>query len=260
MGCKCSKSESPRYGHVPTLLTKQSREPAESLPADQKAVSCHASEGSRWHSELVSVSSELREKLQDPHFVACRCDLDGSGDMDPHELKQAARVYGISPSCKDHGHQQMAQQLPISKEDFADMVASHSQGSGHEAVAMFLVEYGADVKAAANKGSTALMGAARGNHETIVKFLLEKSADVKAASSDGWTALMYAARYSNETMVKLLLENSPTLPCSDISQSWEILGCSCWSGGTPWALAVVLVVVMAMAKALVKALVKALAK
>eukprot|EP00438_Fugacium_kawagutii_P020057 Skav201037 [mRNA] locus=scaffold3386:200977:205965:+ [translate_table: standard] len=132
MGSECSKSESPRHEHLPTLLTEQSREPAELLPGAkkvEKAVSCHASEGSRWHSELVSVSSELREKLQDPHFVASRCDLDGSGNLDPHELKQAARVYGISLSCKDQGHQQMAKQLRISKEDFAEMVASRSQGS-----------------------------------------------------------------------------------------------------------------------------------
>eukprot|EP00438_Fugacium_kawagutii_P020060 Skav201040 [mRNA] locus=scaffold3386:239568:241443:+ [translate_table: standard] len=132
MGSECSKSEPLRHGHLPTVLTEQSRESAELLPGAkkvEKAVSCHASEGSRWHSELVSVSSELREKLQDPHFVASRCDLDGSGDLDPHELKQAARVYGISPSCKDQGHQQMAKQLRISKEDFADMVASRSQGS-----------------------------------------------------------------------------------------------------------------------------------
>ena len=36
---------------------------------------------------LLQVSSGLREKLRDPHFVAARCDLDGSGDLDAHELK-----------------------------------------------------------------------------------------------------------------------------------------------------------------------------
>ena len=97
----------------------------------EKIVSCHDSEGSKWHSELLSVSSELREKLQDPQFVASRCDLDGSGDLDPYELKQAARVYGISPSHEDHGSaaQQMAGQSRISKEDFANMVAFQSQES-----------------------------------------------------------------------------------------------------------------------------------
>ena len=75
-----------------------------------------------------AVVCELRvEGETDPQFVASRCDLDGSGDLDPHELKQAARVYGISPSCEDHGS--AAGQLRISKKDFAHMVASQSQGS-----------------------------------------------------------------------------------------------------------------------------------
>ena len=132
MGCRCSKSESPRHDRhaLPTLLKEQMREPRE-FDKIHRVVSCHASQGSKWHSELVSVSSELKEKLQDPYFVASRSDLDGSGDLNPHELKQAARVYGISPSHEDHGSagQQMAGQSRISKEDFADVVASQSQGS-----------------------------------------------------------------------------------------------------------------------------------
>eukprot|EP00438_Fugacium_kawagutii_P029277 Skav207055 [mRNA] locus=scaffold709:159303:159707:+ [translate_table: standard] len=124
MGGNCSKSETPqslRHGSRPTLLTgRRPREPN---------VSCHASEGSKWHLELVSMSNELKVKLQDPQFVATRCDLDGSGDLDLHELKQAARVYGMSDldSSGDHGRslqQIMAGRSRISKESFADMVAS----------------------------------------------------------------------------------------------------------------------------------------
>ena len=99
-------------------------------------VSCHASEGSKWHSELLAVSADLKEKLQDPQFVATRCDLDGSGDLDPHELKQAARVYGISFSGSsaendDDGSVDlellMDGQPRISKERFAEMVASQQR-------------------------------------------------------------------------------------------------------------------------------------
>eukprot|EP00438_Fugacium_kawagutii_P010185 Skav207401 [mRNA] locus=scaffold1677:13927:14733:- [translate_table: standard] len=133
MGCNCSKSESPeslRHGSRPTLLTGQVR-PREPKRHEQTEVrvSCHASEGSRWHLELLSVSKELKVKLQDPQFIATRCDLDGSGDLDFHELKQAARVYGMSDldSSGDHDRslqQIMAGQSRISKESFADMVAS----------------------------------------------------------------------------------------------------------------------------------------
>ena len=97
---------------------------------DDVEVSCHASAGAKWHLELLAVSAELKQKLQDPQFVATRCDLDGSGDLDAHELKQAARVYGISQSGSSENHginpRLMAGQR-VSKESFAEMVAS--QGS-----------------------------------------------------------------------------------------------------------------------------------
>ena len=94
---------------------------------DDVEVSCHASAGAKWHLELLAVSAELKEKLQDPQFVATRCDLDGSGDLDAHELKQAAKVYGISQSGSSENHganpRLMAGQR-VSKESFAEMVAS----------------------------------------------------------------------------------------------------------------------------------------
>ena len=71
---------------------------------DDVEVSCHASAGAKWHLELLAVSAELKEKLQDSQFVATRCDLDGSGDLDARELKQAARVYGISQSGSSENH------------------------------------------------------------------------------------------------------------------------------------------------------------
>ena len=93
-------------------------------------VSCHASAGSKWHLELLAVSADLSEKLQDPQF--CR-DLDGSGDLDPYELKQAAQVYGISfsGSGDDTGSVDlrvlMDGQPRIGKERFAEMVASRQR-------------------------------------------------------------------------------------------------------------------------------------
>eukprot|EP00435_Cladocopium_sp_Y103_P070755 s254_g36.t1 len=149
MGCSCSKSalEPRRPPGLPTLLgavPKHSRESSDpkgdkhvekAQEAERVEVSCHASAGAKWHLELLAVSAELKQKLQDPQFVATRCDLDGSGDLDAHELKQAARVYGVSHSGSSgnyHGHTNprplMAGQQRVSKESFAEMVASQ-QGS-----------------------------------------------------------------------------------------------------------------------------------
>eukprot|EP00435_Cladocopium_sp_Y103_P046496 s165_g13.t1 len=137
MGCSCSKPPAlePLHGNgLPTLLTAVPARGMRPLkPKGGVDVSCHASEGSRWHLELLAVSAELKMKLQDPQFVATRCDLDGSGDLDLHELKHAARVYGISFSGSsvendDDGSVDvgivMDGQPRISKECFAEMVAS----------------------------------------------------------------------------------------------------------------------------------------
>ena len=140
MGCSCSKNDAlePRRP-LPTLLVAV---PKHSEPSDRKGekdvtkaqkaeraveVSCHASAGAKWHLELLAVSAELKQKLQDPQFVATRCDLDGSGDLDAHELKQAARVYGISQSSSEnHGgiNPRLMAGQRVSKESFAEMVAS----------------------------------------------------------------------------------------------------------------------------------------
>ncbi|CAK9003086.1 Ankyrin-3, partial [Durusdinium trenchii] len=82
-----------------------------------------------WEAELLQVSAELKDKLQDPHFVAMRCDLDSSGDLDAHELKQAARVFGMRPS-EEELQQLMANQPRINKERFAEIVRDFQQRSG----------------------------------------------------------------------------------------------------------------------------------
>ena len=75
-----------------------------------------------WELQLLRVSSELKMKLKDPHFVAKRCDLDSSGDLDMHELKQASRAFGIKFSTKEL-REKMAGKARISKERFAQIVA-----------------------------------------------------------------------------------------------------------------------------------------
>ena len=79
MGCSCSKNDAlePRRPGLPTLLDAV---PKQSEPSDPKGetdaekaqkvddveVSCHASAGAKWHLELLAVSAELKQKLQDP--------------------------------------------------------------------------------------------------------------------------------------------------------------------------------------------------
>ena len=74
-----------------------------------------------WELQLLRVSSELKMKLKDPHFVAKRCDLDSSGDLDMHELKQASRAFGIKFSTEEL-QEKMAGEARINKERFAQIV------------------------------------------------------------------------------------------------------------------------------------------
>ncbi|CAE7302449.1 Ank3 [Symbiodinium pilosum] len=79
-----------------------------------------------WESELLQVASDLKCKLSDPHFVAMRCDLDSSGDSDAHELKQAARVFGMRPS-EEELQDLMAGHQRITKEHFAKIILDFQQ-------------------------------------------------------------------------------------------------------------------------------------
>eukprot|EP00434_Breviolum_minutum_P020025 symbB.v1.2.017665.t2/scaffold1380.1/size122483/3 len=74
-----------------------------------------------WELQLLQVSLELKMKLKDPHFVAKRCDLDSSGDLDMHELKQATRAFGMKFSLKKL-QEFMAGEARITKERFAQIV------------------------------------------------------------------------------------------------------------------------------------------
>ena len=98
----------------------------------------------------------------------------------------------------------------------ADVAAADNKGftalmlaatGGHEAVTKLLLDHGADVAAADNNGRTALMLAAAGGHEEVTKLLLDHGADVAAATNDGYTALMHAATGGHEAVTKLLLDH-----------------------------------------------------
>ena len=71
-----------------------------------------------WTKELEEVSRQLEKQLKDPLFVAQRCDLDSSGDLDRQELKQAASCFGVKLSSESF----QMDQPRISKERFAEIV------------------------------------------------------------------------------------------------------------------------------------------
>ena len=98
---------------------ESSLKPDVTLPVLEGEEETHSLES--WELQLFQVSSELKMKLKDPHFVAKRCDLDSSGDLDVHELKQASRAFGIKFSTEEL-QEKMAGKARINKERFAQIV------------------------------------------------------------------------------------------------------------------------------------------
>ena len=67
---------------------------------------------------------------------------------------------------------------------------------GHLNVSRFLYDSGADVNAATNNGSTALMWASKEGHLAVVRYLTEQGADLFARHQDGRTALAIAIEFN----------------------------------------------------------------
>ena len=79
-------------------------------------------------------------------------------------------------------------------------------GVGSEAVALLLLEKGADMNARYWDNETLLHKALRGRSEVVARLLLEKGADVNAKCSDNETPLHIAAGNGSGAVVRLLLE------------------------------------------------------
>ena len=124
MGCACSGGTAeplaPPESGLPRLLGHQ-RKPSPFPKATD------------WKLELLQICEQLEARLQDPQFVATRCDLDGSGDLDMHELKQAARAFGLKFSTQKLEVLMMGAPR-ISKAHFAEIVATSDTLPGHELV------------------------------------------------------------------------------------------------------------------------------
>lgn len=71
---------------------------------------------------------------------------------------------------------------------------------GHEEIARFLLEQGADKDAIAPNGMTALMAAARNGHQATVELLVEKGADPGKKLPNGETAVDLAAKAGNKSI------------------------------------------------------------
>ena len=76
--------------------------------------------------------------------------------------------------------------------------------AGHENLAGFLVQSGANINARSTNGSTVLMMAAREGRENIARMLIDAGAMREASNDWGEDAVVWAMRYGNLTIAKMI--------------------------------------------------------
>ena len=100
---------------------------------------------------------------------------------------------------------------------------------GHEAVVRALIELGADVNRATDKGCTPLYNATRYGHEAVVRALIELGADVHKVTNDGETPLSLAAEWGHVAVVRALIESDADVNKGRNDAAFD--GRSIWPGG-----------------------------
>ena len=82
--------------------------------------------------------------------------------------------------------------------------------------AQFLVvEYGADVMAQDNDGSTALHQASSNGHVDLAQFLVEHGVDAMAQDKEGATPLHRASQYGHVDLTRFLIEHGADVTAQD---------------------------------------------
>lgn len=104
--------------------------------------------------------------------------------------------------------------------------------SGHCLVVNILLNYGADVNAIGQKGSTPLQLAVTNRDEKMVRLLLHRGADVKAKSSDTMMPILhyvlFGSTYDGQSVIKILLDHGADLEASDNNGNTALH--FCWQG------------------------------
>jgi len=93
---------------------------------------------------------------------------------------------------------------PLNRPDLNWGALHYAIFNGHDKLARYLVERGAEVNARSPNGSTPLMLAAREGREDLTKLLLESGADVQSKNDWGDTALTLAMRYDHFRLGKMI--------------------------------------------------------
>jgi len=131
------------------------------------------------------------------------------------ELHEAAAAGQLS-RVKELVEANTAAAMSFSPDGFPVMALAAA--FGHQDVARYLYQQGADVNAVATNGTgyTALTGAVASGHAAIAAWLAENGADVNYRYANGYSPLLTAAANGHLEIVKMLLAHGADLhACTD---------------------------------------------
>ena len=186
---------------------------------ESNSFECVFTEFNRFSQSLLSTSLLQFYLVHNQHVAAAKCCEKGAcftqeqfADINTHGIAEADRptwlsnLLMINATDERLGIIRLLLQSRVCMEAVQSSFMRAAQG-GQEGATKLLLDHGADVAAADNKGFTALLVAAAGGHEAVAKLLLDHGADVAAATNNGYTALMHAATRGHEAVTKLLLDH-----------------------------------------------------
>ena len=202
---------------------------------ESNSFECNFTEFNRFSQSLLSTSLLQFYLVHNQHVAAAKCCEKGAcftqeqfADINTHGIAEADRPTWLSNLLMINATDERLSIIRLLLQSRVCMEAVQSsfiraaQG-GQEGATKLLLDHGADVAAADNKGFTALMLAARGGHEAVTKLLLDHGADVAAATNDGSIALIHAAIGGHEAVTKLLLDHGADVAAANNNGSTALL-------------------------------------
>ncbi|GAX83990.1 hypothetical protein CEUSTIGMA_g11415.t1 [Chlamydomonas eustigma] len=128
----------------------------------------------------------------DPHAELVQLLLDGARYGDDEDVESAIR-----------------QHVGVDSTDEAGRTALHMAcANGHESVACYLINAGADVDIKNKEGNTPLHWACLNGHKSIVKTLLEKQAIISVLNNAGKTPVDEALTRDDKELMEIIHEAS----------------------------------------------------
>ena len=126
------------------------------------------------------------------------------------KLAESASLEVADKFFKKYGHNYVN-----AKDSVGNPILSLSIYYGHEPLALYLIDKGADIQATDENGNTPLIYAASGHNDRLTRHLVNQGADVNARNINGITALDMAIHGGLADIVSFLISQGADVGTKD---------------------------------------------